>query len=94
MHSDNFPINGPIPQQKANKIAFHLNTGDFKVSNGRLAQSDDVGHKVLSQESKIKSQDSVDHWINISLLALFNGYEIKETLNENESALLCSLMLD
>jgi hypothetical protein len=28
MHSDNFQINGPIPREKANKIAFLLNIGN------------------------------------------------------------------
>jgi hypothetical protein len=45
---------------------------------------------------KVKSisQDSVDQSINVSLLALLNGYEINETFNADESALFCSLILD
>jgi hypothetical protein len=47
----------------------------------------------VSGESNSVSQNSVDHWINVSLLALLNGYEIK-TFNADETALFYSLMLD
>jgi hypothetical protein len=40
------------------------------------------------------SQESVNQWMNVSLLALLNGYEIKETFNADESTLFCYLMLD
>jgi hypothetical protein len=52
------------------------------------------GWWVVSGESGSVSQDSVDHWINESLSALLNGYELKDILNADETALFYSLMPD
>jgi hypothetical protein len=40
------------------------------------------------------SQDYVDHWINESLPALLNCYELKDIFNTDETALFYSLMPD
>jgi hypothetical protein len=53
-----------------------------------------VGYRVISGESGIVSQDSVDHWINESLPSLLNGYELKYIFNADETALFYSFMPD
>jgi hypothetical protein len=53
-----------------------------------------VGYRVLSGEGGSVSQDSLDHWINESLPALLNGYELKYIFNADETALFYSLILD
>jgi hypothetical protein len=97
MRLDNVPINGPILREKANEIALRLNIDNFKASNRwlhRFKLRHDVGYTVVSGKSGSVSQDTVDHWINESLPALLDGYELKDIFNTDETALFYSLMPD
>jgi hypothetical protein len=81
----------PSFERRQMKLHFTLKKDNFKASNGwlhRFKLRHDVGYRVVSGESGSVSQDSVDYWINESLPALLNGYELKDIFNAHETTLI------
>lgn len=88
--SANFPISGPILEEKAKEIATRMGIEDFRVSDGwlsRFKKRHGLVLKTVSGESAAVNRDICSHWQQGRLQEILETYEQRDVFNIDEMGL-------
>ncbi|KAH6933569.1 hypothetical protein HPB50_016341 [Hyalomma asiaticum] len=84
----NFPISGPILEQKAREIALHMGAENFAVSDGwlsRFKKRHGLVFKAISGESAAVNRDVCTDWQQGRLQEILANYEPRDVFNDYET---------
>ncbi|XP_049267996.1 TBC1 domain family member 13 [Rhipicephalus sanguineus] len=93
--SSNFPISGPILEQKAREIALQMGVENFALSNGWLScfkKSHGLVFKAISGESAAVNRDICTDWQQGRLQEILDNYEPRDVFNVDEMGLFYKVL--
>ncbi|XP_022176865.1 tigger transposable element-derived protein 4-like [Myzus persicae] len=94
MHANSAPVNGPITQRKALKIAKTLKITDFKATNGwldRFKKRNVIRFRSVSRKSEPANDEDEHFWFLNILPKLTEKYASKDIFNATEFELCYKL---
>ena len=97
VRSKNFPVSGPMLQEKAADLAKGLGVDDFVGGSGsleRFKKRHDICFRVICGESASVTSDQTDQWTSTRLPRLLDEYTPDDIYNADESGLFYRLLPD